>query len=428
MGPIGAHFFRVHELVEYLKELFASDPILSDVWISGEITEVVQSAAGHIYFTVRDNEAKIPSVMFRTAARRQTLPLVAGYEALIHGAVGIYDQRSIFQLVVDLVLPGDAGVLQAEFEAMRLRLEREGLFAAERKRELPRFPRWIGIATSETGAVIHDMMRVWERRYRHLNIVLAPTAVQGDDAPRQVCAALARLNEFHATRQPLDLIILARGGGAPEELAVFNDERVARAIFASRIPLVTAIGHEVDYTIADLVADMRAPTPSAAAEMVAPDAGELREQLGSLREHIAWVLKQKLKTARAETLAASERLKRRSPEQLMMERHRQVDDLAARGTRAVQASEAKARLRVETLRASLAALSPELTLQRGFAVCAREDDGRVLTDATQVAPGVQIAVRLARGRLSGQVVEATPAAGEPLPATDQPTREAAHAG
>jgi exodeoxyribonuclease VII large subunit len=421
MGPLGAHFFRVRDLVEYIKELFASDPILADVWISGEISEVTQSAAGHFYFTIRDAEARIPAVMFRSAVRRQTLPLVAGYEALVHGTVGIYDQRSIFQLVADLVLPGDAGALRARFEALRLRLEDEGLFALERKRALPWIPQWIGIATSESGAVIHDMLNVWQRRFPRLNLVLAPTAVQGDDAPRQIVSALTRLSEFHAGRHPLDLIILARGGGSPEELAVFNDERVARAIFASPVPVVSAIGHEVDYTIADLVADLRAPTPSAAAEMVVPDAAEICRHVEQLREHMRWLLEQKLATARAETRAVQERLLRRSPEQLIAERRREVDDLATRATRAAQMVVANGRIRVDNRRAALVALSPEMTLQRGYAVCTREDDGLVLTDASQAAPGDQVALRLARGRLLGDVREA-------VVTPSDPKREVTHAG
>jgi exodeoxyribonuclease VII large subunit len=421
MGPLGAHFFRVRELVQYIKELFAADPILADVWISGEISEVTQSAAGHFYFTIRDAEARIPAVMFRSAVRRQTLPLVAGYEALVHGAVGIYDQRSIFQLVADLVLPGDAGALRARFEALRLRLEQEGLFAPERKRELPRIPQWIGIATSESGAVIHDMLNVWQRRFPQLNLVLAPTAVQGDDAPRQIVAALARLNEFHATRHPLDLVILARGGGSPEELAVFNDERVARAIFALHVPVVSAIGHEVDYTIADLVADLRAPTPSAAAEIVVPDAAEICREVEQLRQRMRWLLEQRLAIARAETQAVQERLMRRSPGQLIAERRREVDDLVARATRTVQAAVVNGRMRVDNRRAALAALSPEMTLQRGYAVCTREDDGRVVTDASQVAPGDQVGVQVAKGRLLGVVRETTTAPGDPR-------REVTHAG
>lgn len=421
VGPIGAHFFRVHELVQYIKEMFATDPVLGDIWISGEITEVSQSAAGHVYFSIRDEQARIPAVMFRSAVRRQTLPLVAGYEALVHGTVGLYDQRSIVQLVADLVLPGDAGALRAQFEALRLRLEKEGLFAPERKRSLPRFPQWIGIATSESGAVIHDMLNVWGRRYPNLNLVLAPTAVQGADAPEQIVRALGRLNEFHATRHALDLIILARGGGSPEELAVFNDERVARAIFGSQVPVVTAIGHEVDYTIADLVADLRAPTPSAAAEMVVPDAADLRREVERLRERLRWALDQRMATARGETRALQERLARRSPDQLLAERRRVVDELVDRAARSVSACLAERRMQVEAGRGALMALSPERTLQRGYAVCTREDDGAVLVDAGQCGPGERVAVQLARGRLLSEVRAA-------IAAPEEPKREATHAG
>jgi exodeoxyribonuclease VII large subunit len=393
-------------LVQYLKDLFAEDPVLSDVWISGEISDVTRSGAGHVYFTIRDGEARVPAVMFRLAAQRQTLPLVAGYEALVHGAVGIYDQRSIFQLVADLVLPGDAGILRAQFEALRMRLEQEGLFAQERKRTLPRLPSWIGIATSETGAVLQDMLRVWERRYPQLNLVLAPTAVQGDDASRQIVAALARLNEFHTMRQPLDLIILARGGGSPEELAVFNSEHVARAIFACQPPVVSAIGHEVDYTIADLVADARAPTPSAAAEIVVPDTLELNREIQHARDRMARMLEQRLAAARADARAATERLRRRSPEQQIAERRRGVDDLGGRAGRAAKALIANHRLRVEAGRAALSGLSPLSTLERGYAVCARDADGQVVTDAGQVRPGELVAIRLAHGRLRSEVLDA----------------------
>src|SRR5438309_1115531 len=278
-AALGAHFFRVPDLLGYIRELFEADPTLGDVWVWGELAELTHSAAGHTYFTIRDGAVKLPAVMFRSALRRQTLPLSAGYSALVHGSVGIYEQRSIFQLVADIVLPGDAGALRAHFEAMRMRLEQEGLFAAERKRSLPRLPRRVGIVTSEAGAVIHDMLNIWQRRYPALELVLAPSAVQGEDSARQIVAALARLTSYHASQpedEGLDLIIVARGGGSAQELAPFNEELVARAIFASPVPVVCAVGHETDYTIADLVADLRAPTPSAAAELVVPDRSDLQ--------------------------------------------------------------------------------------------------------------------------------------------------------
>lgn len=412
-APMGAHFFRVGELVVYIRDLFASDPVLADVWVSGEISDLTQSTAGHLYFTIRDADSRIPAVMFRSSARRQTLPLVAGYQALVHGSVSIYEQRSVFQLLADAVLPGDAGRLRAQLEALRLRLDREGLFAPDRKRSIPRIPRRIGIVTSESGAVIHDMVNVWNRRFRNLDLILAPAAVQGEDAPRQIAAALDRLNEFHAAWGALDLIILARGGGSPEELAVFNDERVARAIFGSAVPVVSAVGHEVDYTIADLVADLRAPTPSAAAEMVVPDAGELSREIGGIRERVGVAVRRRLDAARAALQAARQRLDRRSPVHLLEERRRAVDELAARSTRAITVGCALARSRVESGRSALTALSPLATLSRGYAVCSRVADGVVMIDAADVRLGERLAVRLARGRVIGEALEVETPSMEP---------------
>ena len=403
---MGAHYFRVGELVTYIHELFAADPLLGDVWIAGEITELSQSAAGHVYFTIRDGDARMPAVMFRSAAQRQTLPLVAGFQALVHGAVGVYDQRSIFQLVADIVLPGDAGKLRAEFEALRMRLEREGLFAAERKRPVPRLPRRIGIVTSEAGAVLHDMLNTWERRYPHLEIVLAPARVQGEDAPRQIVAALGRLNEYHLRQMPgtgLDLIILARGGGSPEELAAFNDEHVARAIFACRVPVVSAIGHEVDYTIADLVADLRAPTATAAAQMVVPDAAALRRDLERGKERLATALRGQLAGARTQASTAQQRLERALPSYRVDAARRQIDELVARGTRCLGGLIAPARARVAAGRAQLEALNPEMILRRGYAIARRSDDGAVVTDAARLAVGDHLTIRFARGRATTQV-------------------------
>lgn len=412
-APVGAHYFRVGELVAYVRDMFASDPLLADLWVSGEIADVSSSAAGHVYFTIRDADSHIPAVMFRSAVRRQMLPLVPGYQALVHGSVGLYEPRSQVQLLADIVLPGDAGKLRAEFEALRLRLDQEGLFRAERKRSIPRIPRRIGIVTSEAGAVLHDMVNVWGRRFPHLELVLAPAAVQGDDAPRQIVAALRRLNDFHAAGQPLDLIIVARGGGSPQELAVFNDERVARAIFASAVPVVSAIGHEVDVSIADLVADVRAPTPSAAAEMVTPDGDELRRDVERIRGRLGAALERWLAAARSEMSGVTRQLQRHSPTSVLADRRRTIDELGDRAGRAVKGQCSLARARVESGRSALAVLSPLATLSRGYAICSREADGRVLTDAAEVSRGERLAVRLARGRVIGEAQEVEPAREEP---------------
>ncbi len=412
-GPIGAHNYRVGELIIYLRDLIARDNVLSDVWVSGEMVDVTRSAAGHWYFTLRDGDARISAVIFRSAARRQSvpLPLAEGHQALVHGAIDIYDQRSVYQLVADVVLPGETGRMRAQFEALRSRLDKDGLFAPERKRRLPPFPKRVGIVTSPTGAAIHDILRVWERRFPLLEVVVASTPVQGDEALQGIVMAIQRLNTFHQDRRPLDLIVLARGGGSPEELAVFNEEAIARAIFASQVPVVSAIGHEVDWTIADLVADLRCPTPSAAAEMVVPDVAELRRQLEHTRDRMRLAFHRRVGDSRTLVAAGQTRLSRRSPGAHIQTDRTRTDELGARSLRAVHTRLNALRAGVESGRLRLAALNPEAILDRGYAICAREDDGRVLTDSAQVDPGDRLRIRLARGRVLGEVLTTDARAG-----------------
>ena len=271
--------FEVSEVMRHARGLLENDPLLANVWIHGEISSLSPpSANGHVYFCLREGGSQLNCVLFRKEARRLRIPLEHGQSVIAHGSGTLYEPRSSFQLIADLVEPEGVGLAQLQFDLLRQRLEEEGLFAAERKRPLPQFPRRIGVATSANGAVIHDIVRVLGRRYPLAEVVVAHCTVQGDTAPREIVAALAQLNEYAAARLPdgeqtsaIDVLIVARGGGAPEELAVFNDEAVARAIFASAIPVISAIGHETDYTIADFVADVRAGTPSMAAELVAPD-------------------------------------------------------------------------------------------------------------------------------------------------------------
>ncbi|MGI8549463.1 MAG: exodeoxyribonuclease VII large subunit, partial [Dehalococcoidia bacterium] len=267
----------VEQLAGHVKMLLESDPLLTDVWVSGEISNLSRPTSGHCYFTLKDGAAQIRSAMFKQKARAAyRTALQHGAQVLAHGYVSFYEARGDLQFYVDAVQPAGVGVLQAEFERRYARLEAEGLFAAERKRPLPPFPRRIGVVTSETGAVFHDICHVIGRRWPLLQIVLAPTRVQGDGAADGMADAIAGLNRV----RDIDVIIVARGGGSLEDLWAFNEERVVRAIYASRIPVISAVGHETDYTIADAVADVRAPTPSAAAEIVAPDQIEFAARIG----------------------------------------------------------------------------------------------------------------------------------------------------
>jgi exodeoxyribonuclease VII large subunit len=402
--------FEVGEVMRHARGLLENDPLLADLWVHGEITSLSQSPAGHIYFCLRDGVSQLKCVMFRGAARHLTARLEAGQSVVAHGAVGLYEPQSLFQLIADLVQPEGVGLWHLQFELLRRRLEDEGLFAPERKRPLPAFPRRIGVATSASGAVIHDIVRVLGRRYPLAEIVVASCAVQGDAAPREIVAALQRLNEYAAPRLTegdghlaVDVIILARGGGAPEDLAVFNDEAVARAIFASAIPVVSAIGHETDYTIADFVADVRAATPSVAAELVSPDLAVLRDAVSEARRRLALAAMSALQDQRQRVDSAQQRLVWRSPQAVIARHRQQTDDLAQRARGAISRELTARTSRLDARRLQLQTLSPLTTLARGYALCYDPATAEVVSTADQVRPGSTVDVRLHRGVLRTEV-------------------------
>jgi exodeoxyribonuclease VII large subunit len=277
--------YAVGEVGAYLQDLFGSDEVLADVWITGEITNFSRAASGHLYFSLKDDDGQLRSVMWRSYANRVAMSPRAGDAVIAHGRLDFYPPQGSTQLVVDLLYPAGIGEGQLRFEALRLKLEEEGLFAEERKRPLPVFPRRIGLVTSETGAVYHDVVTVLSRRFPIGQLVFCHASVQGDRAPGEIVTAIRRLAAWRdSDGSTLDVVIVGRGGGSPEELACFNDERVARAVFAAPWPVVSAVGHETDFSICDFVADHRAPTPSAAAEMVSPDLQALKLDLAELVE------------------------------------------------------------------------------------------------------------------------------------------------
>ncbi|MBI3944107.1 MAG: exodeoxyribonuclease VII large subunit [Chloroflexi bacterium] len=270
---------KVGWINRHIRLLLESEDLLQDVWVEGEISNFTRATSGHLYFTLKDSESSLRCVMWRDQALRLPALPQNGAAVIAHGRISVYEVQGAYQLYADTLQPAGAGVLHAAFEALKARLQAEGLFDSARKRPLPPFPRRIGIVTSPRAAALRDIIRVISRRYPLAEMVLAPAAVQGSDAPPQIVAALQNLG----SHQPaVDMIILARGGGSLEELWAFNDETVARAVATSPVPVVTGVGHEVDFTIVDFVADLRAPTPSAAAEMSVPDGLELRRQLRAL--------------------------------------------------------------------------------------------------------------------------------------------------
>jgi exodeoxyribonuclease VII large subunit len=408
----------VSELTDQLRR--AVEERFPAVWVEGEISNFRLYGSGHAYFTLKDEGAQLRAVLFRNRTRRLRFEPGDGQHVLAFGSLEVYAQRGEYQLVVELLEPRGLGALQLAFEQLKARLDAEGLFDAARKRPLPRFPRKIGIVTSPSGAALRDMLRIIGRRFAGLHIVVAPTRVQGEGAAAEIARALGDLNALG----DVDVIIVGRGGGSLEDLWAFNEEVVARAIAASKVPVISAVGHEVDFTIADFVADLRAPTPSAAAELVVREKQALVEQVQGLRVrleraarrpltdlarrvddgrerlHRAGVLAHRRAAHRLEVLTA--RLRAAGPfGRLASGRHR-LERAHARLDGGIGARLTAARHRLDHAAARLDSLSPLRVLARGYSL-ALGPGGHVLTSAGQVAVGDAVRVLLSRGSLDCRV-------------------------
>ncbi len=392
--------WTVSDLTAYIKDLLQGDDILQDVWLEGEVSNFVRHASGHCYFSLKDAGATIQCVMWRSLAESlQTLP-GNGQHVLAHGRVGVYEARGSYQLYVDFIRPAGLGDLYAQFEALKAKLAAEGLFESERKRPLPAWPQRIGVVTSPQGAALRDIIRVIRSRFPNVDVVLSPTQVQGVEAPRQIVQALQALIE----QENIDVIIVARGGGALEDLWAFNDEEVARAIAASPVPVVSGVGHETDFTIADFVADLRAPTPSAAAAAVVPDAQELRHRLHQMRARVIGLAFHHVSRRRQQVEAEQRALRLNSPQHRLDAARLRVDDLTRTMESLMHTRLSLARTQVEGLKARLDALNPLNVLERGYAVAVRSD-GAVMTSIDDVEVGEHMWVYLRDGHVESWVVD-----------------------
>ncbi|MBN1179637.1 MAG: exodeoxyribonuclease VII large subunit [Anaerolineae bacterium] len=391
----------VSQLVGRIRALVESDRALGDVWVEGEISNFSRASSGHCYFTIKDAGAELRGVMWRnTAHALRTLPR-DGDHVLVHGYVGVYEQRGAIQLYVDHVEAAGAGRLYQEFERLKARLEAEGLFAPERKRPLPPFPHRIGIVTSPTAAALRDVLTVLSRRYPLAGVLLAPTRVQGEQAPPEIVDALVRLNE----RADVDVIIVARGGGSIEELWAFNDERVVRAIAGSRIPVICGVGHETDFSLADFAADLRAPTPSAAAELATPNLEDLRAQVTRLQSHLAGQMQVALDDRRWALDQKVQALKLLSPQTQLVQARQRIDEWTGRATLALLHALRLRRERLAGLTGRLEGVSPLATLQRGYAIVRRRADEDVVTCVSHVAPGDALRIQVSDGTFDATVAE-----------------------
>ncbi len=389
----------VTELTEYLVELFASDPILTDLWLQGEVSNFTRSAAGHCYFTLKDSESQVRAVFFKQDAQWSPFLPANGDAIQAHGRIILYEPRGEYQLRVDLVQPAGVGTLQLAFEELRLRLEREGLFDPSRKRSLPIMPRTIGVVTSPTGAVWHDIQNVIARRFPLAELVLAPALVQGDAAPAQLVAGIEAL----CADPTIEVLIVGRGGGSVEDLWAFNDERVARAIFAARVPVVSGVGHETDLTIADFVADLRAPTPSAAAELCVPDYRELLGLLTDYRERLNDLVTEQIRAGRTTLDYAAQALQRSSPEKTLSTKREYLNMLRRNMHQVLHHGQVLQRQQVSALERQLFALNPRATLARGYAIVEDAQDGTLITSAAATQPGRDLRLTVADGTITATV-------------------------
>jgi exodeoxyribonuclease VII large subunit len=418
------------------------------LWVEGELSNVARPSSGHLYFSLKDAGAQVRCAMFRNRNIRLAFAPRDGLQVLVRARVSLYEQRGEFQLIVEHMEPAGDGALRAAFERLKAKLQAEGLFAEARKRPLPVLPRCVGVITSPTGAAVRDVLTVLRRRFPAIRVIVYPVAVQGADAAPQIVRALQRAGE----RAECDVLFVGRGGGSLEDLWAFNEEAVARAIAACPIPVVAGVGHEVDFTIADFVADRRAPTPSGAAEIIAPDAAEwlqrlagqaerlrqgLEVALGKKRERLDWIghrlqmthpgqrvrqqaqrideLEQRLANAWAHALErrrtrlveARSRLRQLTPVHRIARLGDRVASLERRQHGALERTLERLGARLDAAARGLQAVSPLATLDRGYAIV-EDQQGRVVRDSLDVRPGERIVARLARGRLSAVVEDREP--------------------
>jgi exodeoxyribonuclease VII large subunit len=441
MAVLPAQVLSVTELTHRVKDLL--EERFPNVWVEGEISNVRSPSSGHIYFTLKDAGAQLAVVLFRGVAAKVGFKLKDGLQVITFGDISVYEKSGQYQLVASQLLPKGLGALQLAFEELKQRLAKEGLFDSSRKRPIPILPQRIGLVTSPTGAAIRDFLNIIDRRFPNVHIVIYPVRVQGQGAATEIAAAIDELNVLHASgRLSLDVLIVTRGGGSLEDLWAFNEEVLARALARSRIPTISAVGHEIDFTIADFIADLRAPTPSAAAELVVKAKEEFKQRMGQYQSRLQSDLRLRLATARQRFSDLASNYVFRRPTEVIRQYQQQVDDSGHRLTRAVGATLANQRARLATtagkfkllgpqallvngrqrvgsgeqglraawgrrwqntghrltqVNAKLELLSPKATLRRGYSITLIPETSQIVRSVTHVKPGTKISTKVLDG-------------------------------
>lgn len=380
--------FTVSKLTFLIRKLLEENDTLQDVWVQGEISNLSRPASGHVYFTLKDSNASLKCVMWKTSAARLNLTLRDGMEVEVHGKIGIYEPQGQYQLYADQIRPVGEGALYQEFMRLKAQLEAEGLFDSERKRPIPELPHKIGIVTSATGAALSDMLNTLRRRLPLVEVLLAPSPVQGAEAPPALVKAIQSLS-----LQSPDVIILARGGGSIEDLWAFNDERVVRAVAASQVPIISGVGHETDFTLCDFAADLRAPTPTAAAELATPiTIQDLAATITNYQLQITSRTLNTLSTKQSSLDSLFTQLRYLTPSRRIQSESQRVDELSRRASSAAFNRIILERKHIEGTRKRLEALSPLAVLARGYAVVTRKDDGSVVSRVAQASDEMKVRV------------------------------------
>lgn len=388
----GREPLSVSELNARIKGLIESDPVLGSVYVRGELSNYKVYPSGHHYFTLKDAESSLRCVMFRSAASKLRFRPESGMRVTAWGRVAVYPRDGAYQLYCEGLMPEGAGDLQVAYEQLKAKLAEEGLFDPAHKKPIPRYPERIAVITSSAGAAVHDIIRVLRKRWPVAKVLLLPVRVQGVEAPPEIAGALRYANKYRVA----DVIITGRGGGSIEDLWAFNDERVARAIYASELPVISAVGHEPDVTIADFVADLRAATPSNAAELVAPDMSELRDALRSAAARLDQAVDRSLSQRRAALTELSSRRVMQSPTGFIDQRRLELDSIRLRLDAAATGRLNRERQEFARLAAKLDALSPLKVLGRGYSI-ALDAEGRAVREAAQLKAGDKLDLRLSRG-------------------------------
>lgn len=392
----GPKHWSVSELTTKIRGIL--EPAFHEVWVQGEVSNYRPAASGHLYFSLKDSGSSISAAIFGTGGRKKILfDLKDGLQILCRGKVSVYPPRGSYQLVIDQVEPLGAGALQLAFEQMKARLASDGLFDQDHKKSLPLFPKKIAVITSPTGAAIQDMLNVMKRRAPHVEVLVVPAVVQGDGAPAQLIRGLEAVNRHHLA----DLIVLARGGGSIEDLWCFNDEALARAIFASEIPVVSAVGHEIDFTISDFVSDLRAPTPSAAAEIVTRHWMDMIQQLQMANDRIYQIVSRDL--VNKKNLLAHLSARVISPIDKLREQAQRTDDLYLRMERSLRHTLEKRKLALGQILGKMDALSPLKVLERGYSIM-KAKDGKVIRSQKQIVKDDIVTVTFHDGQTQAQIL------------------------